>query len=347
MPLLNPSITKVVIIAHSQGALILSLTIDRMFAELPFAAMSKLEIYTFGSAAAHFNNPLKFCSHIDRNLRMRDSLDDQNHHQATHEGSGEQLSVISQPSLRDYTYDGTQKDSVHCRPHSRTIGRTNEGNEHIIPVIEHYCNEFDLVPRWGVLDNVRSQPQYRYAGCVFVHRQTSGHLFNRHYLDTMFPMDRHAQDFLNQVVDVDIHTAKARVCALASSATTVAEIEPEALAWLLYHSITKLVSPSSFLTRLLAAILYARPSLTEVSCFENPSLGQVTKIVEENADLIAKENGGMDLDCPGHEYCLGEKVKTLAETAEKVEAAAAVEQCRGKTVRQLSKLWRYMYGGVA
>ena len=58
--LLDPDINKVVLIGHSQGAIIASLVLDQLLAELPVSCMSKLEIYTFGSAASHFSNPLLF-----------------------------------------------------------------------------------------------------------------------------------------------------------------------------------------------------------------------------------------------------------------------------------------------
>ncbi|KAL8995485.1 MAG: hypothetical protein Q9169_004779 [Polycauliona sp. 2 TL-2023] len=56
--LLDPPIKKVVLIGHSQGAIILSIVLDQLFSELPVTCMSKIEIYTFGSAASHFSNPL-------------------------------------------------------------------------------------------------------------------------------------------------------------------------------------------------------------------------------------------------------------------------------------------------
>ena len=56
--LLDPAVKKVVLIGHSQGGIIISLVIDQLLAELPATYMSKLEIYTFGSAASHFSNPL-------------------------------------------------------------------------------------------------------------------------------------------------------------------------------------------------------------------------------------------------------------------------------------------------
>ncbi|KAL7416945.1 hypothetical protein BDY24DRAFT_378786 [Mrakia frigida] len=55
--LLNSDTKKVVVIAHSQGGIILSLVVDWLLADLPESALRKLEIYTFASAATHFNSP--------------------------------------------------------------------------------------------------------------------------------------------------------------------------------------------------------------------------------------------------------------------------------------------------
>ncbi|KAL7276729.1 hypothetical protein RUND412_000266 [Rhizina undulata] len=57
--LMDESINKVVVIAHSQGGIILSTALDTLFADLPSTAFTKLEIYTFGCAANHFNNPIR------------------------------------------------------------------------------------------------------------------------------------------------------------------------------------------------------------------------------------------------------------------------------------------------
>ncbi|EGD99028.1 hypothetical protein TESG_06388 [Trichophyton tonsurans CBS 112818] len=56
--LVDPGVQKVVLICHSQGAIVASLALDMLFADLPAKQMAKLEIFTFGSAADHFNNPL-------------------------------------------------------------------------------------------------------------------------------------------------------------------------------------------------------------------------------------------------------------------------------------------------
>lgn len=55
--LVEPKHQKVILIVHSQGGIIASLMLDWLLAELPRDALRKLEIYTFASAANHFNNP--------------------------------------------------------------------------------------------------------------------------------------------------------------------------------------------------------------------------------------------------------------------------------------------------
>lgn len=117
--------------------------------------MLRQEVYTFGSAASHFNNP--------------------------------------RTSLADTSPRG------------------------VIPHIEHYCNEYDMVPRWGVLHNTTEVLDNRYSGTIFVRMDATGHMFNQHYMDAMFPLelvdDPHQallDIFLDKVVDVDEKTARKR-----------------------------------------------------------------------------------------------------------------------------------------
>ncbi|KAJ5100062.1 hypothetical protein N7532_007063 [Penicillium argentinense] len=69
--LLNPDCHKVVIILHSQGGIEGSLVIDWLLDELPQDLLTKLEVYTFGNAANHFNNPRQssFCQPVTRSIR--------------------------------------------------------------------------------------------------------------------------------------------------------------------------------------------------------------------------------------------------------------------------------------
>jgi hypothetical protein len=55
----DPANKKVVLILHSQGAIEGSLAVDWLLADLPQHLFQKLEIYTFGAAANHFNNPTR------------------------------------------------------------------------------------------------------------------------------------------------------------------------------------------------------------------------------------------------------------------------------------------------
>lgn len=55
--LLDVRYSKVVFILHSQGGIEGGLVLDWLLQELPQDLMGKLEVYTFGNAANHFNNP--------------------------------------------------------------------------------------------------------------------------------------------------------------------------------------------------------------------------------------------------------------------------------------------------
>lgn len=55
--LLDGEIKKIVFILHSQGGIEGGLILDWLFAEVSRDALKRLEVYTFGNAANHFNNP--------------------------------------------------------------------------------------------------------------------------------------------------------------------------------------------------------------------------------------------------------------------------------------------------
>jgi len=50
--LLDEEVDRVVLIAHSQGGIIISAAVDALCADLPPAAFEKLEVYTFGCVPA-------------------------------------------------------------------------------------------------------------------------------------------------------------------------------------------------------------------------------------------------------------------------------------------------------
>lgn len=154
---------KVVVLCHSQGGILVSLALERLYANLPAACFDKLEVYTFGSAAAHFYNPL-------RTVPPHDNV------------------------------------SAAVEPHVPMPRR--DLSNHYIRTVEHYCNEYDLVPQWGVLYHM-SKGKRTYSGRAFVRKCATGHLFDVHYLAPYFPLlklKKNMDDstlFINEHVDVD------------------------------------------------------------------------------------------------------------------------------------------------
>ena len=243
--LVDPTVKKVVLVGHSQGGLIASLVLDELFTELPTSCMSKLEIYTFGSAASHFSNPL-----ISLTIE-----------------AGKPVSQSS-PSAVHFDLPPQPK--------------------RVISHIEHYANEKDMVPRWGVLHCVQDILNNRYAGSVFVRMGASGHLFNQHYMDAMFPLGGpdtvwQSSSFLDHQVKVDNKLA----------------MEKENVA------ISKIG-------------VVRRESGLE---FGN---GQV---IHDSASVI---NGHAD--------------NTVMAFGRTSSGRVLSEEAQGKTVRQLSRLWRYEGG---
>lgn len=189
--LLDEEIEKVVVIAHSQGGIIISLALDHLYAIMPAKAMAKLEIYTFGSAAAHFHDPLTHIQPKSGSLIL-------NH--AAQTESPQELSRQTTLSKDSQIHAAGAQSSALESP-TFLKGR-------LISYIEHYCNGKDLVPRWGVLYHIQYSTLTTYAGRVFKHDKASGHLFDQHYLEPMLPLAEidnvHDPElFLNHIVKHD------------------------------------------------------------------------------------------------------------------------------------------------
>ena len=152
----DESVKKVVVIAHSQGGLIVSLVLDRLYSIVPAHLFAKLEIYTFGSAAAQFHNPLT-----------------------------SQSKARSEPATPIQSKVPSMASSSSAPP---VLSAPPEMRDRLIPTIEHYVNRKDLVPTWGVLYHIILGTGTTYSGRVFVHEKASGHLFDEHYLGPMLPL---------------------------------------------------------------------------------------------------------------------------------------------------------------
>ncbi|KAL8976231.1 MAG: hypothetical protein Q9177_006896, partial [Variospora cf. flavescens] len=92
-----------------------------------------------------------------------------------------ELSEEMMGKLEIYTF-GSAASSFNNPPRTNATQPSS-----CIPHIEHYANEYDMVPRWGLLYGVKSLLTNRYAGNVFVRTGAMGHMFVDHYLDPIFP----------------------------------------------------------------------------------------------------------------------------------------------------------------
>jgi hypothetical protein len=183
------------------------MVIDWLLQELPQDLLCKLEVYTFGNAANHFNNPHRYIGAQAQALRHpalasvdATCVDDTNGDSppptpptpaaATAGGSGADVDPE------------TTIGPVQHRPSDLALrSETSSANpatlsDRAIGHIEHYAHTTDFVALWGVLHfatTARGLPpgMPRFIGRVFA-RTTArgGHQFCQHYLDGMFPLAR-------------------------------------------------------------------------------------------------------------------------------------------------------------
>ena len=194
--LYRPEFSKVVFILHSQGGIEGGLVLDWLLQELPQDMLSKLEVYTFGNAANHFNNPHRHA--VSQTLAHTKGLEAMNTvftetTYATPSSSPVEVrngrldgetNGKNPPPLRKETSSSMSRSSVAAT--DRAIGH-----------VEHYAHSTDFVAIWGVLhfatNHTKSQQIPRFLGTLFVRADGGGgHQFNQHYLDGMFPLERNA-----------------------------------------------------------------------------------------------------------------------------------------------------------
>jgi hypothetical protein len=209
--LYNPRYSKIVFILHSQGGIEGGLILDWLLQELPQDLLSKLEVYTFGNAANHFNNPHRhirtqglaklnpLAASIDStrlaNTHTRSlspsspssPLSDTDPHTAPLPPAPLTTATNApHPSfLSDRAIGHIEHYAVCQTPTTHTPYRTNMLGQHTT----------DFVALWGVLHFATSSPISnmlpRFIGRVFVRTSVrGGHQFVQHYLDGMFPLRR-------------------------------------------------------------------------------------------------------------------------------------------------------------
>ncbi|GAP91576.1 hypothetical protein SAMD00023353_6500110 [Rosellinia necatrix] len=227
--LYNPQYSKVVFILHSQGGIEGGLVLDWLLQELPQDLLAKLEVYTFGNAANHFNNP-------HRHVHAQE--EEQKHPNTRTHVPGVIADVpitdspveVKVPPLRRQTSDASILSSKDITDHSRPMRtltngtRTSSRQTFIVPAsdraighVEHYAHTTDFVALWGLLHfvtNERASPEMpRFIGRVFSRVSArGGHQFSQHYLNGMFPLARgldgdfagcaERNDFMDSIVEI-------------------------------------------------------------------------------------------------------------------------------------------------
>jgi hypothetical protein len=194
--LYNPAYSKVVFVLHSQGGIEGSLIIDWLLQELPQDLLAKLEVYTFGNAANHFNNPHRHLGSQDRALG-RDSRPDAPNGGRSLVGQPQHpfaAATSSSPPQSSPSVPESPSDTIYLRRET-SAAAPSAVSDRAIGHIEHYAHTTDFVALWGVLHFAFARPGAvtvpRFIGRVFAKSGTGGgHQMVQHYLDGMFPLAR-------------------------------------------------------------------------------------------------------------------------------------------------------------
>jgi hypothetical protein len=216
--LYNPAFSKVIFILHSQGGIEGGMVLDWLLQELPQDQLAKLEIYTFGNAANHFNNPHRHLTSQAEALKrpLAAFLDATRAATAIGDSIGGSYSGTGLPAgtgtVRAQDAIARSK-GTEASAKTATNGASNPGtlaslgaessasspsavSDRAVGHIEHYAHTTDFVARWGVLhfatSAVASHTVSRFMGRVFARTSPQGgHQLNQHYLAGMFPLERH------------------------------------------------------------------------------------------------------------------------------------------------------------
>lgn len=226
--LYNPQYSKIVFILHSQGGIEGGLVLDWLLQELPQNLLSKLEVYTFGNAANHFNNPYRtvasqsqaeekpLAASLDVVARDDEKPAQDPDKLGTEETNGQAVKpgqsprnhrrrpptpmYSPPPPIRTSTSGLAQNGAGAAASHGLAKQETAHQSpatqsERAIGHIEHYAHTTDFVALWGVLHFAtsatadRSMP--RFIGRLFSRTDArGGHQFVQHYMDGMFPLAR-------------------------------------------------------------------------------------------------------------------------------------------------------------
>ncbi|ETN46957.1 uncharacterized protein HMPREF1541_01147 [Cyphellophora europaea CBS 101466] len=174
-------VDKLVFIAHSQGSIEAGMVLDWLFATVPQKDIQKLEVYTFGNAANHWN-----CPELENGQRVIEHVE----HYANDKDWVARFGALY--------FRGVGQQQSHIHPFSY-VQPTRNGQSKAKNAVNGSNMSSTTENPPDVLTN-------RFVGKLFL-RKASGHQFNQHYMANMFTMDKQdrlvldGNEFMNEVVD--------------------------------------------------------------------------------------------------------------------------------------------------
>ena len=180
--LADDKITKLVLIAHSQGSIEAGMVLDWLYATMSTKEISKLEVFTFGNAANHWNCPINdegpVISHMEHYANVGD--------------------WVSRFGILHFR-QAKNANAVDLDPPLKSETAKNEADLPQTPVLPG-----DRVQKKSTSEvEAKIWSTNRFMGRLFKRTDASGHQMNQHYLGNMFVMDKdltrvlddeHAQD---------------------------------------------------------------------------------------------------------------------------------------------------------
>ncbi|KFX95498.1 hypothetical protein V490_03827 [Pseudogymnoascus sp. VKM F-3557] len=175
---MSSPVNKVVLILHSQGGIQGGLIVDWLLEQLSQEKLSKLEIYTFGCAANHFNNPR----------------------------------VSAKPTAKHPTASAISYIEHYANEQDFVARWGILHSINPLPAVEKSkaMKTEAMAAAGGEMRIQSGKARMGYQGRVFEVPE-SGHLMNQHYLDRLFPLDKKMREVVFEeeggVQDMHVHFA--------------------------------------------------------------------------------------------------------------------------------------------
>ena len=176
-----------------------------------------------------------------------------------------------------------------------------------------------MVPRWGVLYAISKLLNNRYAGNVFIREGASGHMFVDHYLDPIFPSSKNAN--FKAVAQVKKGQANGNGAANGQRVTNGNGHLEEGVSYLdAIVDVDETIPLKRQNSLPLKLVVPKKGSMNSGFVDNHPALALV------NESGVVVDDG-------------------MADGSEAIGGDLLVQQAaRGKTVRELSRLWLYLGG---